>query len=402
MAVFTYRAIDPSTASQSGTIAADTPRQARDLLRERRLTVQRIESYRSAHSPPARLRFRKQARAHEVTSFIRELSTLLSVGVPLLEALTTIARQHHGIFHAIVLLLRDRVAAGSSLASAMREHPNVFDELAINITEVGEDAGTLESSLERLAEFRERGQQLKSRIGNALIYPAIVLAMAVFSSIFLMTFVVPRILQPLIEQGQEMPLPTRVVKAASDFLLGWWWLIAIAATCGFAGATVLLRSVNGRRAWDRLILKLPLIGDLATKQAIVRICIVVSTLLKSGIVFVRATQIAQRTVGNSVLRDALVRAERSVSAGGDIAEAMEQTEAFPPMVVQIFSLGQQSGRLEEMLDRLAITYDQQVQSAAQRLTAILEPILILVLACIVLFIILATVLPILEAGNAIQ
>jgi type II secretory pathway component PulF len=284
----------------------------------------------------------------------------------------------------------------------MREHPQVFDELAINITEVGEDAGTLETSLERLAEFRERGQQLKSRIGNALIYPAIVLAMAVFSSIFLMTFVVPRILQPLIEQGQQMPLPTRVVKAVSDFLINWWWLIAIAVACGLAGLTSLLRSASGRRAWDRLILKLPLIGDLATKQAIVRICVVVSTLLKSGIVFVRATQIAQRTVGNSVMRDALARAERSVSAGGDIADAMEQTDAFPPMVVQIFALGQQSGRLEEMLDRLATTYDQQMQSAAQRLTAILEPILIIVLACIVLFIILATVLPILEAGNAIQ
>jgi type II secretory pathway component PulF len=402
MAVFTYKATDPAAATQSGTIAADTPRQARDLLRERGLSVQHLDTHHASKGARRRLRLRDTARPHEVTAFIRELSTLLGVGVPLLEALTTISRQHTGAFHTTVLVLRDRVAAGSSLAAAMREHPGTFDELALNITEVGEDAGTLDTSLERLVEFRERAQQLKGRVATALVYPTIVLAMAIFASLFLMTFVVPRILQPLIEQGQAFPLPTRVVKGASDFLLKWWWLILIGAACGFATFTAFLRSRTGRRTWDRFVLRLPLIGDLITKQSIVRIAVVVSTLLKSGIVFVRAIQIAQRSTTNSVLRDALERAERSVSAGGDIAEAMEQTSAFPPMVVQIFSLGQQSGRLEEMLDRLAATYDQQVQTTAQRLTAVLEPLVILVLAVIVLFIILATVLPILEAGNAIQ
>jgi type II secretory pathway component PulF len=164
----------------------------------------------------------------------------------------------------------------------------------------------------------------------------------------------------------------------------------------------MLRTPRGRGAWDRFVLKVPILGDLIRKQAIVRICVVIGTLLKSGVVFVRAVQIAQRTTANRVLREALVECERAINAGGDIGEAIERTAAFPPMVVQVFAVGQQSGRLEEMLDRLAETYDQQVSTAAARLTAVLEPLLIVALALVVLFIVLATVLPILEAGNAIQ
>jgi type II secretory pathway component PulF len=400
MAVFSYRATDLRSADLTGTIAADTPRQARDVLRQRGLIVRDL-----AEDRPAVQKSRRRGRAggsrYESTLFIRELSTLLSIGVPLLEALDVIGRQHEGRFHATVLLLRDRVAAGSSLANAMREQPTVFDDLCINITEVGEDAGTLDSALERLAEFRERSQQLRGRVSTALIYPGIVLATALFASTFLMTFVVPKILEPLVEQGQTLPLPTRMVKGASDFLVSWGWLLAFivaAAACGFVA---LLRSPAGKRWWHRTVLRLPLIGELARKQAIVRIAIVISTLLKSGIVFLRALEIAQRSTKNLVLRDALERGGKAITAGSGLAEALEQTGAFPPMVVQVFALGQQSGRLEEMLDRLATTYDQQVNSAAQRLTAILEPLLIVVLAILVLFIVLATVLPILEAGNAI-
>jgi type II secretory pathway component PulF len=401
MPVFAYKATDVREGERSGTIAADTPRQARDLLRERGLVVRGLSA---ASGPATSLKWRRpsgRSRA-QVTAFIREISTLLGVGVPLLEALETLARQHKGKFHTTILLLRDRVAGGASLGQAMREHPGDFDELAVNITEVGEDAGTLDASLQRLAEFRERSEQFKGKIATALIYPLIVLTLAIAASIFLMTFVVPRILEPLIEQGQELPLPTRVVKGLSDFLVSWWWLIAACGFAVFAGFGAMLRTPRGRGAWDRFVLKVPILGDLIRKQAIVRICVVIGTLLKSGVVFVRAVQIAQRTTANRVLREALVECERAINAGGDIGEAIERTAAFPPMVVQVFAVGQQSGRLEEMLDRLAETYDQQVSTAAARLTAVLEPLLIVALALVVLFIVLATVLPILEAGNAIQ
>ena len=409
MAVFLYKAIDATTDDVSGTIAADTPRQARELLRERGLVVRDIADFEPSTKSRRAARHtkfvgasRRGATRHQATTMIRELSTLLGVGVPLLEAFETIARQHAGRFHAVVVTLRDRVASGASLAAAMAEQPAVFDELCINITEVGEDAGTLDVSLERLAEFRERSEQLRGRIGTALIYPAIVSCVAVFASLFLMTFVVPKILQPLIEQDLPLPFPTRVVKGASDFILSWWWALAAGAAAVALAFTLFVRSPRGRLAWHRLLLRAPLLGDLIRKQAIVHVSVVLSTLLRSGVVFVRGLQIAQRTTGNLVLRDALRRCEVAVSAGEDIGDALERTEAFPPMVVQIFSLGQQSGRLEEMLDRLAAAYEQQVNAAAQRFAAVLEPTLIVVLALFVLFIVMATVLPILEAGNAIQ
>lgn len=407
MAVFTYKA-SGGGSEVTGAIAADTPMQARELLRERGLVVRQIADY----APTRRQRWRggrgenRPRRAggarHQSTTFIRELSTLLGVGVPMLEALQTLSRQHKGRFHAAIVLLRDRVASGGSLAAAMREQPGVFDDLCASITEVGEDAGTLELSLERLADFRERSEQIKGRIGTALIYPAIVSVVAVFCSIFLMTFVVPKILQPLIEQGLPLPWPTRVVKGLSDAALGWWWVIAPAMIALLVALTLALRTEAGRLRRDRLALGAPILGDLVRKQAIVRIAVVLGTLLKSGIVFVRALQITQRTTTNRVMREALVKCEAAIVAGGEIADALEQTRAFPPMVVQVFALGQQSGRLEEMLERLAGSYDREVTSAAQRFAAAIEPLLIVLLALVVLFIVMATILPILEAGNAIQ
>lgn len=407
MPVFTYTATDEARIDLSGSIAADTPRQARDLLRDRGLLVRDLSDYHKTPSAPRsfdRLRslLARRENPRVVTQFVRELSTLLAVGVPLTEALETIARQYRGRFHASVLLLRDRVAGGASLAAAMREQPAAFDELCLNITEVGEDAGTLDASLERLADFRDRWEQLKGRVVTTLIYPSIVFAMALIAGTFLMTFVVPRILEPLVEQGQPLPFPTRVVKGASDFILAWWWALAGGAALLVTSAVALLRTPRARFAWHRAVLRIPLLGDLVRKQAIVRVAVVLGTLLKSGVVFVRALQIAQRGTANLALRDALVRCERAVLAGGDIADALEaSSDAFPPLVVRVFSVGQQTGRLEEMLDRLAAAYDRQVNASAQRLAAVLEPALIVVLAALVLFIILATVLPILEAGNAI-
>jgi general secretion pathway protein F len=332
MAVFTYKATDTGAARLSGTIAADTPRQARDLLRQRGLVVRELSDVRPASARrllPRLLRPFSSPAVH-TTMFVRELSVLLAVGVPLTEALSTIATQYRGRFRSTVMLLRDRVAAGASLAGAMRDQPDVFDELCVSITEVGEDSGTLESSLERLAEFRERSAQLKNKLATALIYPAIVLAMALFATLFLMTFIVPQILAPLVEHGQALPLPTRVVKGASDFILHWWWLIALVtatAACGFA---IALRSPRGRAAWHRFVLRVPVLGDLALKQSVVRLAVVLGTLLRSGVVFVRAVQVARRATSNLVIKDALAQCERAITAGEDIAAALRRTGAFPP------------------------------------------------------------------------
>jgi general secretion pathway protein F len=406
MAVFSYRALDSRYLPTTGTIAADTPRQARDQLRAKGLLVEQIDTQIASQKRTLTLLgmlFAPGRRdAARIGQLVRQLATLLGVGSPLLESLDTLARQHTGSFRKVLLLLRDKVAAGSSLADAMTAQPMVFDALCVNLVRVGEDAGTLDATLQRLGIFKERSKLLKGKLTTAMLYPGIVLVVAVGISLFLMTFVVPNLLAPLLEQGRALPLPTRIVKGASDVLLtdGWWIVLVAVGAFGLLGAV--LRTRQGRWAWDRLTLKLPVLGDLARKQAIMRIAVVMSTLLRSGVVFVRSLQIAQTTTTNRVMRGALNQCERAVAAGGDIGEALEKTRAFPPLVVHLFALGQQSGRLEEMLGELAETYDAEVTTAAQRLASILEPLLILMLAAVVLCIVLATMLPILEAGDVLQ
>ncbi|MDB5296722.1 MAG: hypothetical protein JWO31_2705 [Phycisphaerales bacterium] len=401
MAVFSYKAVDADDAVTTGVLTADSPRQARDLLRAKGLIV---EDVRGKGRGWAGLGIgggaRRRRHPAKVASFVRELATLLGAGLPLLDSIDTIVKQHAGGFRDALLALRDQVSAGSSLADAMRQQPALFDDLYVSITEVGESAGTLDAALEQLADFKERAAALKNRVVTALIYPTVVLVMAVGVAALMMTMVVPNLLASLADTGRPLPWATRVVKAASDFLVGRWWLVLAAAGAVTAAWAGFVNSTAGRLAWHRFQLRVPLVGDLLRKQAVVRMSVVMSALLKSGVPFVRAIEIAQRSTPNLVLRDALARCERAVTRGQDIGAALADTAAFPPLVVQIFAVGQQSGRLEEMLDRLAKDYDRQLSTAAARLTAVLEPLLILMMVVVVGFIAFATILPMLEAADA--
>jgi type II secretory pathway component PulF len=403
MAVYEYLASNGSTSSSAlvrGTISADSPRSARDQLRSRGLSVRELTEQKP--SKPSRFAgYLAGRQTGHVTGLLQEMATLLGAGIPLLEAMDTITRQHTGRFQQAILLLRDGVAAGGSLAEAMGRQPMLFDDLCINIVEVGENSGTLDTSLRRLVEFRRRSAGIKNKITSAMIYPCIVMTVGLAVSLFLMTYVVPNLLVVLIDSGKELPLVTQIVKAVSDVLLGWWWAIGLGIVAVFATITAILRTDRGLMAWHRLQLKLPLVGELTRKQAIARMSMVMSTLLKSDLVFTKAVQIAQRTVKNRVLRDALVACEKAVYAGQDIAAALETTKAFPPLVIQVFAVGQASGRLESMLEDLAIDYDTQVDIASSRLTAFLEPIMIILLAVVLGAVLFATILPIIEAGDVL-
>ena len=426
MAVFTYQAcpagvgISGSPKVLSGTIAADSPRHARELLRERELDVLAVEQVRRSLGLAvfkAWLPQRSGRYESRVVIFVREFSTLLAVGTPMLQALDTaigpqVQRLQQGRlrwptlgrcsgFYSVLLQLRDRVAAGAAFSDAMSDHPDVFDDLTRRLVEVGEKSGTLDQVLDKLAGFKERSASFRGRLTNAMIYPIIVLTMAVLVTILLMTFVVPNILKPLVESGRPLPFVTQAVKSISDTVLGWWWLIGFILIGVVCIATALLRSKKGQHAWHRWQLKLPGVGEVVRKQETVRVATVVHTLIDSGVAFLSAIQIAQRTVRNQVFKDALAKIGESVGTGQDIAEAMRETDAFPPTVVQVFALGQASGRLGPMLERLSTDYDKQVQQAAQRLTVLLEPVMILILAVLIGFIAFATILPVLEAGHVL-
>lgn len=401
MPVFDYTALGSQGSADRGTIMADTPRQARDALRERGLKFVEV----TAAAMASRRSFigRRQGKKDQaqVVKFVRELATLLQAGIPLLNALNTLARQKHKRFRAIVQHLADKVASGVSLADAMAEQDAHFDEMCVSIVRVGENTGQIDSALRRLADFKEKAQQLRNRVTTALTYPAVVCVVGLAVAVFLMTYVVPNLLGTLTQAGKPLPGITRVVKGISDLLLGWWWLLAMA---GFAVSVVVgavLRTERGRLGFDAMVLRIPIVGELIRMENTSRMAVVLGSLLRSGLQFVEAVRITRRTMPNRIFQKALEDYEAAVTAGQDVAGPLEASGVFSPMVVEIVSVGQQAGQLEDMLQQLAESYDKEVATATQRLTAVLEPLLIVLLAVLVGFIAFATILPILEVSNVL-
>ena len=402
MPVFDYKAIDQKEVARQGAIDSDSPRQARQELRERGLRVVKLSatSSRSVNfdSVP---RIFKRSWNHWLAGFASEMATLLSVGVPLMEALETLTSQYKGKAKSIVLHLKDDIASGLPIAESMKRQPEVFDQLTIKMLEVGQNTGNLDEILRQVADFKRRSHEFKDRVLSALLYPAIILTVSVAVSIFLMTVVVPMLLENLLESGKPLPLPTRVLSVLSGGLSqhGWWMGGVLVA--GIVAVAAGLRTEKGRRLRDQLLLKIPLIGPMATKQEIARIALVIATLMKSGVEFVAAIKISMGTTKNVLLREALEACSRDVESGKDIGAAMSQHSWFPPMVSQVFTVGQNSGRLEEMLFRLSKDYDRQVESISSRLSTVIEPTLILVLSVFIGFIMFATLMPMMEAGNVL-
>ncbi len=411
MPVFSYSGNLASGERRAGTIAADSPRAARDELRRTGLVIRSMTEVavtRAAQdgqpwSPADWLSISWGARHQaEASSMIRELATLLGVGLPVIDSLETVLRQHpRGGFRVILLKLKDRVRSGVSLADAMAEHPRVFSKIAISLVQVGEQAGHLDVVLGYLADFQERSAALKDKVVTALLYPLVVLVCAVGVSLFLMTFVIPMLLEGLLQAGKPLPWPTQVLKWTSDLMVNYGLHGGAIFVLGLSALGAWWRTARGRKVVDRLALRAPVLGDLIRQQGLARVAMVLAVLLRSGIEFLNALAIASTGVGNVVLRKAFDDCRTAVGAGTDFGPALESTGVFPPVVVQVFAVGQQSGQLEDLLERLAVDYDRRASTQAGRLATVLEPILIIGLSILVGFILFATILPILEAGNVL-
>lgn len=400
MPVFQYRAIDGQRIARTGEVAGESPRDARELLRGRGLIVLEVRPLvvDAAMKRPVRLSA-KRVSPQLYASVMRDLSTLLGVGIPLTESLDVLIQQYTGAIGTSLLRLRDRVVAGSSMLAAMKDQPEVFDTLSLNMVEVGERAGNLDQVLSQLADFKERSLHMKDRVLTAMMYPMVVLIAATCVTIFLMSVVVPTLLDNLIEADRPIPWPTRVLRLGSDTLTTHGWWLAILGFVGVAGVVAWGRTSSGRYFRDRTILRLPVLGEMVRRQSISRMAMVIAVMMRSGVEFLRAIDVAGRSAGNRVLERALLDSAKGIETGQEMGPSLKQSGVFPPVVVQVFSVGQQTGRLEEMLERLAVDYDRQVTSASERFAAVLEPVLILVLSVVVGFIMFATMLPILEAGN---
>ncbi|MEO1524024.1 MAG: type II secretion system F family protein [Planctomycetota bacterium] len=400
--MFSYSGVDRTSKSVRGTISADTARQARDELRGQGIRVQKIRETKQRSSTSFRLpNFSLAGAKNQWATAVAELAMLLHAGIPMLDALDTIVDQNRGSFRAALLTVRDRVAAGESFAQALSGRPDLFDEASIQMVEVGENAGTLEQVLNQLAEFKQRQARFTDAVTTALVYPIFLICFGTAAGIFLMTSVLPPLLENLEETLDELPWPTRVAKAMSVTLVDYKWFCVFGLLGLVTMIALVLRTPAGRAAFDRCLLRVPILGTMLVKQGVSRIAMIIGTLSRSGVELTRAFELAERSTTNTVFRKALSDSGKRIAAGEEVAEALENSGAFPPLAVRVFSVGQESGKLDDMLFRLAEDYDDQVKTASARLTSLIEPVLILVLAAMVGFLLLATILPILEAGNVL-
>ena len=399
MPEFSYSGVNSTRSLVKGTIVADSPRQARDQLRGQGLAVRSLKESHAARSHRWYPSWAARRARLQWTIGSHELSMLLSAGIPLLEALDTLAAQHRGLFRTAIVRVRDRVASGTALAAAMAENAEVFDVASVRLIEVGENAGTLETVLEHLSDYKQRMSQLGDKVITALLYPAFLVVFGMFATIFLMTWVLPPLLENLQETVKVLPWPTRVAKALSDLVVGYglWLLLGLAIAIGIVISVV--RSKAGKAWLDWFLLRLPIIGPMLVKQNVSRIAMIVGLLSRSGLTLPSAVQLAATSINNSVLRAALETACEDMASGKELSESLERSGVFPPLAVRVFSVGRDTGKLDDMLTRLSDDYNQQLGVASARLTALIEPVLILVLAVFVGFLLLATILPILQAGN---
>lgn len=401
MPVFAYRAVDVAEKRVAGEITADSGALARQQLRSQGLTIARLEpAQRGAaqHQKPG-WALRYGARRHEadVAELWRNLATLLDAGIPLTEALQVCLRQQRGRMRSVLRQLHDEVRSGVALSDALARRPAWFDEMTVTITTIGQESGNLAAALRELADYLTRRRAATGRLTTALIYPAILLIVGAGVATFLMSYVIPQLLDVLAAADRPLPRPTLLLKAASDMLgrHGLWLSLFTAAV--LAAVFAWSRTPRGARRIERILLAIPRLGDLLRKSWVARLSLMLATLLKAEVRFVAALRTTRDGLPSRLLRDELERLEAAVEAGSGIADPLRHSRILPPMVVSLLAVGQESGELPRMLEQLRISYEREVEVALARFMAILEPALIVTLGLGIGFVAFATLLPILEA-----
>jgi general secretion pathway protein F len=407
--VYSYKGVTQAGRTTRGFVDAESDRSARHKLRrEGVFLTELLESAGAKASPSAErsarfsFSFRRSIPGSDLAVATRQLATLLGAGIPLVESLGALTEQvDHTRLKSVIGQVRDRVNEGATLADALaRAGP--FSELFVSMVRAGEAGGALEQVLRRLADYLESQVRTRNRVISIMLYPLMMMGFAVLVVIALVTVVLPQITQLL--ESMNMPLPwyTQAIISGSRFVRTWWWALLAAALLIGIGLRATVRTTRGREAFDRLKLRLPVFGRVIRILAISRFTRTLSTLLAGGIPIVRSLEISRFVADNQVIGEAIDRARESITEGSSIASPLRRSGQFPPLVTHMVDVGEKSGELEAMLGKVADTYDEQVETAVTRLTALLEPMLILIMVGIVLFIILATLVPLLQLTSAIR
>jgi general secretion pathway protein F len=410
MPVYAYRGLNEAGRSVGGIIDADNPKGAR--LKLRRSGVFPTEVTEQAADRPqvvaARPAFDVRAVFERVSPqdlalMTRQLATLVGAGLPLIDCLGALIEQVDSPRQKRILSqVREHVVGGGTLADGLKVHPGVFTDLYVNMVRAGEASGALDIVLLRLAEYTERSAQLRGKVRAALTYPTFMGCFAVGILFFLLSYVVPKITRIFEETQQSLPAITVVLLGLSGFAREYWWVV-LGLVIGAAVALRLsVRTPTGRLRFDRATLRVPYVGKLLKKVALARFARTLATLLQGGIPLLQSLDIVKNVVNNMVLRNAIEDGRTSIREGQSIAEPLRRSGLFPPLLVHMIAVGEKSGELEAMLARAADAYDNEVEASVTALSSIIEPVIIIFMGGIVMFIVLAIMLPIFELNQLVR
>ncbi len=403
MAAFEYIALDPRGRQQKGLIEADSPRQARQLLRDRQWAPLEVKQARSREEPGrGGFGFGRGLSARDLALITRQLATLVQAALPIEEALRAAAAQSGSAkIKSMLLAVRARVMEGHSLAAALREYPSAFPELYRATVAAGEHAGHLGLVLDQLADYTDQRQQSRQKIQLALLYPVILLVASLAIVVLLLGYVVPDVVKVFVNTGQELPALTRGLIASSDLVKDWGWLILLGGIGAVLAMRAALRDEAFRLRWHAFILRLPLIGRLSRATHTARFASTLAILTKSGVPLVEALSIAAAVIANRRIRERVVEAAQKVREGSSLTRALETTGEFPPMMLHMIASGEKSGELDQMLARTARNQENDLAAQVSLLVGLFEPFMLVFMGAVVLVIVLAILMPILSLNQLV-
>jgi len=369
-------------------------------LRKNRLVLVEVRQAPRAVSMP---RLGGGVKTRDVVVFTRQFATMINAGLPLVQALDILAQQTEnktlaGVTRQVVY----DVESGQTLADALRKHPKAFSDLYVNMVAAGEAGGILDTILQRLAQFLEKNDAIVRKVKGAMVYPGVILTVAVVAVAVLLIFVIPTFQNMFASVNLELPLPTRIVIGASNVLKSYWWAIIGVIGIGVFAITRYYKTAPGRLQIDGLLLRFPVLGDVLRKSAVSRFTRTLGTLISSGVSILDGLEITARTAGNMVIHNAVMESRQSIASGDTISAPLQRSKVFPPMVISMIAVGEQTGGLDEMLSKIADFYDEEVDAAVGTLLSLMEPIMIVVLGVIVGGMVVAMYLPIFDMVNAVQ
>ena len=400
MPTFAYSGRTRTGQTVTGEWVADSMDAAVAALRREQISVTRIDPAKARAEAKAKAAKSKSVPAKNLAIFTRQFSVMIDAGLPLVQCLDILGKQEpHKHFAAAILKVREDVEGGAALADSMKRHPKTFDSLYANMIAAGEAGGILDTILKRLAVYIEKNVKLKGEVKSAMIYPIAVMTIAALVVAAILWKVIPTFASMFEGLGAELPLPTRVVIAASNGVVAWGWLgVIILAGIGFA-LTRYYATPGGRRTIDRLLLKAPVLGGILRKVAVARFCRTLSTLLASGVPILDGLDITARTSGNAIIEEAILTTRTGIERGETISGPLRETNVFPSMVVQMINVGETTGALDNMLSKIADFYEEEVDTAVAGLLTLLEPIMIAFLGVVVGGIVISMYMPIFEMIN---